>query len=180
MRLNFKEIQKQYPDAIKTTLDILNASVDIPAISKMMSGYVLHNHISADGLKQTFITTSKVSPPPITVVYGPQGSGKTTKAKELVSQYHPYEVSTIYYSHIHDCILPFGASSCDVHCKPQTKIIIIEGAPITCQLPRLRIPYYSRKGIVVPTKIIVTMQGEPVLMNFFQEFAIDFIKMDHP
>lgn len=178
MRFSFKAFQKQYPDAIRVQMQLSNPHNPIPIYALTPGwGHIVHNQISRDGRKQTFIAIRGYQPIPMIVIYGKQGSGKTTMARHLVEEYQKDEVYNLNYGEIAD-LLKVGTLTSDFYLRPTTKVIVIEGAPQDCLYNRLRLPFYSKEGIVIPEKIIVTVQSEeqPLFISATEDDVIQFIR----
>lgn len=168
MRINFKQLQKQYPDAIKAQLTLKNPFQPI-AIHHLVKawGTILHNRLNPAGKIQTFISSKSILPIPITVIYGPAASGKSTMASEIATRHGKWQ--SIRYTNLEPSMK--GLSS--AHVMNGIKVVVIDEAPVTCLFTRLRIPFEDYSGIVVPERIIVLVQGTPVFME--SDDAIEFI-----
>lgn len=120
MAPNFKKIQQTYPDALRMTNTLTKADSPIgeEGMARFLGGgkvlYYAHS-----GRRETIIV-SKIAQTKITIICGPQGSGKTSLALAMARAYKPEEQAYYDYGWLlgGECIVP-----------PNTKVVVIDDFP---------------------------------------------------
>lgn len=181
---NFKKIQQRYPDAIRVQAKLTNKANPLSReqmLNLCGGGFVLYHHVRADGL-QTMIASQMADWSPeireafdrmrVTVIYGPQGSGKTTKSVRLINA-EGYEADEIKF-YLHEHFIKWARPTME----KGIKVIVFDEVAEDYPLHRLWTPYRNIEKDFVPERIIVMIQGKPNNTQVLPGSNLEFINME--
>lgn len=144
---NFKKTQEQFPDALQLTVNFkkgVEPISDEQLCSFLGGGKVLYSALLSGNKKK--IVVSKLAAAKVMVIYGPQGSGKTTLARKYAAMFAPNAVYCDY-----DDILPIDETA---------KCIVIDNWP-PCKNLSDALLCSGEKGLLNPDHVIVCVQMRP-------------------
>lgn len=147
MPFNFKQIQNLYPDALRLQLKLLpGRSLTTEQLVRFCGGgKVLHESHSKDG-RTVSVVVSKLAAARYILIYGPQGSGKTTLAKMYANLFEGSV--TVPYSDLIDV-------------PSDTECLVIEGWPACVSTDDVKDLYNEEFERIEPKCVIITMQVKP-------------------
>jgi hypothetical protein len=147
MPFNFNQIQQKFPDALQLTVTFkrgANPPTDDQLCSFLGGGKVLYSKDFSGNKKK--IVVSKLAAAKVLVIYGPQGSGKTTLARRYAELFAD---NAVYY--VYNDIL---------HIYENPKLIVIDNWPACVNLSRA-LQCVGEKGLIDPDHVIVCVQTRP-------------------
>jgi len=109
------------------------------------------------------------------LIFGPQASGKTTKAKEIIKQFKPDEVVHIPYQDMESLFDDYLFSQC----TEKTKLVVFDELSGVVPL----IPFYEimRKPIVVNKKGDMSFTISPKFLVVLQtNWTADYLRKNAP
>lgn len=164
MPINFKSFQNIYPDAIdaKITLEKGAKPLSITSMLTIAGGGKMLAY-EGTGRRQRIVASRIAEKNTYTVVYGPQGSGKTRMIEKFLTDYQVNEVVR--------CTYPF--TSLNNPMPSTTKVIVVDEFPVCANFSALMKRFVDELGTLLKVHVIVGVQhNRPPFGSYFKAGAI--------
>lgn len=172
MPINFKSIQSEFPDAIDLKINLVSPSAAFGQEQMCRfagGGKVLY--YEQKGKRERIIVSKIAECTKITIIFGPQGSGKSHKAREILQEYQPSEIA-----HFDTSLLREG--ECIV--APETKVIYVDEFPACAQFNLLNQRFINADtGKTLHVRVIACVQWDKIInMIPFHNRPCDHIQIE--